>query len=85
MKFTVMVCHQDDVEDKIKWCDQGVAGKARLICFSISVIFLALTIILYIMEKSLRYRIISLQTTLNYLDSKRKLKKRVSSKSLILD
>ena len=49
----VRVCH---APDKVKMCDQGVAGgKAKLICHSISMFFLALTIIVYIMEKSIRY------------------------------
>ena len=54
LKYEVRVCHQDHVEDKIKWCDEGVFGKAKPICFSISVFFLTLTIIVYIMEKSVR-------------------------------
>ena len=54
MKFEVKICHQDEIKDTVKWCDEGVAGAARLICFSISLFFLALTIIVYIMEESVR-------------------------------
>ena len=54
MRFEVKICHLEELKDTVKWCDEGVGGEARLICFSISLFFLALTIIVYIMEKSVR-------------------------------
>ena len=50
----VRVCHVRDVKETVKWCYQGVAGKAKLICLCISLFFLVLTILVFIMEKSVR-------------------------------
>ena len=54
MKFEIFICHFGE-NDAAKICDEEVMGKSHPICLSVSVFFLSLTLVVYIVEESVRY------------------------------